>query len=101
MGTSDLPAAALRTDFTHLIGGLAVRGSNAFEVINPATGAAFALCPAASRDELDAAVAAARLAAPAWAARSYAERRALIHELAADLVTHKDVLAELLTREQG
>jgi acyl-CoA reductase-like NAD-dependent aldehyde dehydrogenase len=96
-----MPAATLRSDFTHLIDGHAVRGSNAFEVINPATGAAFALCPSASRDELDAAVAAARQAAPAWAARTYAERRALIHELSVALATHKDVLAELLTHEQG
>jgi acyl-CoA reductase-like NAD-dependent aldehyde dehydrogenase len=101
MSSEPLAAAALRSDFTHLIGGKAVRGSNAFEVINPATGAAFALCPAANREELDAAVSAARAAAPAWAARSYEARRALIHELATALATHKDVLAELLTREQG
>jgi acyl-CoA reductase-like NAD-dependent aldehyde dehydrogenase len=101
MGTNEIPAAVLRSDFTHLIGGQAIRGSNAFEVINPATGAAFALCPSASRAELDTAVAAARSAAPAWSARSYEERRALVGELAASLATHKDALAELLTCEQG
>jgi len=101
MGTNELPAALLRSDFTHLIGGEAVRGSDAFEVINPATGAAFALCPSASRAELDAAVEAARRAAPGWSARSYEERRALIGELSATLAAHKDELAELLTREQG
>ena len=85
MGTNELPAALLRSDFTHLIGGEAVRGSDAFEVINPATGAAFALCPSASRAERDAAVEAARRAAPGWSARSYEERRALIGELSATM----------------
>jgi acyl-CoA reductase-like NAD-dependent aldehyde dehydrogenase len=99
--TNEIPPAVLRSDFTHLIGGEAVPGSNAFEVIDPASGAAFALCPSASRAELDAAVEAARRAAPAWRARSYEQRRALIDELAATLVTHKEMLAELLTREQG
>jgi acyl-CoA reductase-like NAD-dependent aldehyde dehydrogenase len=101
MGTNKILAAVLRSDFTHLIAGEAVRGSNAFEVINPASGAAFALCPSASRSELDTAVSAARAAAPAWSARSYEERRALIGELAATLAAHQDTLAELLTREQG
>jgi acyl-CoA reductase-like NAD-dependent aldehyde dehydrogenase len=101
MNTTHTTAAALRDDFTHLIAGAAVRGSNRFEVINPATGAAFALCPAATRAELDAAVSAARHAAAAWSAQTFAERRAKISELAASLAAHKDELAELLTREQG
>ncbi|HTP39811.1 MAG TPA: aldehyde dehydrogenase family protein [Steroidobacteraceae bacterium] len=100
--TSPTPAAAaLRSDFRHLIDGELFDSAQHFEVINPALGQPFALAPAASRGQLDQAVAAARRAAPAWRARSWEERRALIGRLAELLSQHQDELAELLTREQG
>ena len=49
-------------DFTHTIDGQAETSDKSFDVINPATGAPFAQCPDASRDQLDHAVAAARQA---------------------------------------
>jgi acyl-CoA reductase-like NAD-dependent aldehyde dehydrogenase len=71
------------------------------DVINPATGAVFARCPAAGATELERAVAAARRAATAWREVGFAARAAVIGRLAEALRTHQDALAELLTREQG
>jgi acyl-CoA reductase-like NAD-dependent aldehyde dehydrogenase len=93
--------ASLRTDFQLLIGGKLVDGEGALEVINPATGTVFARCPAASRKQLDDAVASARRASHAWAAQSFEDRAAAIKRMAAALRAHQDALAELLTREQG
>jgi acyl-CoA reductase-like NAD-dependent aldehyde dehydrogenase len=93
--------ASLRTDFKLLIGGELVDGEDSLEVINPATGAVFAHCPAAGKAQLDHAVVVARRASQAWAAKSFEERAAAIKRLAAALRAHQDSLAELLTREQG
>jgi acyl-CoA reductase-like NAD-dependent aldehyde dehydrogenase len=84
-----------------LIDGALVAGNASFEVVDPATGRAFALCPDASQAELDAAVAAARRAFPAWAALGFEERRALIFALADRITAAADELAPLLTREHG
>jgi acyl-CoA reductase-like NAD-dependent aldehyde dehydrogenase len=91
----------LRTDFSLLIDGELRAGSAHLDVINPAYGAVFARCPAAGRGELDAAVAAARRAFGTWRTTSYAERAALVKQLADGLRRHQAELAELLTREQG
>src|ERR1700761_1066031 len=91
----------LRTDFKLLIGGELVDGEDSLDVINPATGAVFAHCPAAGKAQLDHAIATARHASVAWGAKSFAERAAAIKRMAAVLRENQDSLAELLTREQG
>ncbi len=103
MSAEPLPCAtSVRTDFALLIDGqLSPCGAGAIEVINPATGAVFARCPAAGRTELDKAVAAARRASRSWSALSFEDRAAAIKRMAAVLRAHQDSLAELLTREQG
>jgi acyl-CoA reductase-like NAD-dependent aldehyde dehydrogenase len=93
--------AGLRTDFKLLIGGELVDGEDGLEVINPATGAVFARCPAAGKAQLDHAVVTARRAAQAWGAKSFEDRAAAIKRMAAALRANQDMLAELLTREQG
>jgi hypothetical protein len=50
-------AANLRTDFKLLIGGELVDGEESLDVINPATGAVFARCPAAGKAQSDHAIA--------------------------------------------
>ena len=70
-------------------------------MINPATGAVFARCPEAGREELDRAVAAAKEAFAAWKGTSYEERAALLKKMAAALEQNQDGMGELLTREQG
>jgi acyl-CoA reductase-like NAD-dependent aldehyde dehydrogenase len=102
MSAPSAPVTELRTDFSLLIDGASVSSSTAtLDVINPATGQVFARCPAAGRDELDAAVAAARRAFPAWRDASYAERASRIREFCQSLRQHQEALAHLLTMEQG
>ena len=94
-------SVTLRTDFALLIDGKLEQSAHHLDVINPALGTVFARCPAAHRAELDRAVAAARRAFPAWRARSFAERAALVKQLSQQLRSRQTELAELLTREQG
>jgi acyl-CoA reductase-like NAD-dependent aldehyde dehydrogenase len=94
-------SVALRTDFSLLIGGSLESSSQRLDVINPALGEVFARCPAATRDHLDRAVAAARSAFAAWRTTSFAERAALIKQMSRRLREQQNELAELLTREQG
>ena len=91
----------LRTDFSLLIDGKLEHSDQELEVINPAFGTVFARCPAASRSHLDRAVKAARAALPAWRAKSFAERAALVRKSSEVLREKQNELAELLTREQG
>ena len=46
----------MKQTFCHLIDGELVAGRRDFEVVNPATGAPFARCPDATREEVDAAM---------------------------------------------
>jgi aminomuconate-semialdehyde/2-hydroxymuconate-6-semialdehyde dehydrogenase len=71
----------------NLIGGDLVppRNGRYLDVIEPATGAVYARCPASDTDDVEAAVSAARQAAPAWAATPAAERARCLERLA-DLI---------------
>jgi acyl-CoA reductase-like NAD-dependent aldehyde dehydrogenase len=91
----------LRTDFSLLIDGELERSDLTLDVINPALGAVFARCPAATRAHLDRAVNAARAAFAGWRSKSFAERAALVKKSSEILREHQNELAELLTREQG
>jgi acyl-CoA reductase-like NAD-dependent aldehyde dehydrogenase len=92
---------ALREDFSLLIDGKLEQSAEHLDVINPALGQVFARCPAATREHLERAVAAARAAFPAWRDKSFAERAALIKKMSQRLRENQQPLAELLTREQG
>ena len=87
--------------YSMLVDGKAVAGSGSFDVINPATGAAFAQCPRADVALANDAVAAAKAAFPAWAATPIEERAALVGKLADALEARGSEFASLLTREQG
>jgi acyl-CoA reductase-like NAD-dependent aldehyde dehydrogenase len=89
------------TGYKLLIGGALVDGDMTMDVVNPATEAVLATCPRASEAQLDAAVAAAKAAFPAWAATSIADRRALLLKLADALQARAPEFARLLTQEQG
>jgi acyl-CoA reductase-like NAD-dependent aldehyde dehydrogenase len=91
----------LRTDFSLLIDGKLERSEEHLDVINPALGAVFARCPAATRAHLDRAVSAARAAFAGWREKSFPERAALVKKSSEVLRAHQNELAELLTREQG
>lgn len=87
--------------FAMTIDGRAVATERTFDVINPATGAAFARAPDCSRAELDEAVAAARRAQPAWAALPFEQRREKVAALSKILEANLDPLMRLLTQENG
>lgn len=89
------------SDFKLLIDGQLVDGETFFDVINPATEHPVAQCPKASRAQLDQAIAAAKRAFPAWAARSFEGRATLLKRLAANLFDRRQEFARLLTAEQG
>ena len=89
------------SDATLLIDGQSIPSDATFGVVNPATEEVFAQAPEASRENLDAAVAAARKAFPAWRAKSLDERRAVLLSMADAVEADLPTLAELLTREQG
>jgi acyl-CoA reductase-like NAD-dependent aldehyde dehydrogenase len=88
-------------EYTHSINGKSVTSDATLEVVNPATGAVFARCPSANKQQLDSAVDAARSAFPRWKAVSFAERAVFIGKMAAVLREHQESLAQILTREQG
>src|ERR1700761_4819899 len=71
------------------------------DVINPATGAALARVPLSGRADLDAAVAAARAALPAWRAVSAIARAPKLFELRERLTARGEDLAQTVTLEMG
>ena len=87
----------------HLIAGSArgATGPETIDVVDPATGETIATIPAGGRDDADAAVRAARGAAPGWARRDPAERGELLKASARALRGAVDELAEIQTRENG
>ena len=90
-----------RRDFALTINGQFVAGDDFLEVIDPATEEVFAVCPAAGREHLEQAVAAARRASGDWRARTFEQRAELIRQYSVLLREHKNELGALLTREQG
>ncbi|WP_417620729.1 aldehyde dehydrogenase family protein [Parasphingorhabdus sp.] len=88
-------------EFKLLIDGVLHSGVTSFDVVNPATGQAFAKCPKADEAMLDKAVAAAKRAYPSWSAMPIEERAGLVEQVAEALEQRADEFAALLTREQG
>ncbi len=89
------------SDFKLLIGGKLVAGDLTMDVVNPATEEVLAKCPRASKAQLNAAVAAAKAAFPAWAATPIAERKKALGAIADIIEANAAELARLLTQEQG
>jgi acyl-CoA reductase-like NAD-dependent aldehyde dehydrogenase len=87
--------------FALIIDGKRVETAEHFEVRNPSTGAVVGLAPKATREDLEAAIAAAQAAFPAWSQLGHGERQALCHAVANKIGEHAEELAHLLTSEQG
>ena len=85
----------------HLIDGKAVEGRDYFETVNPATQEVLAEVAAGTAAEVNAAVAAAKAAFPAWAARPATERAALMRKLGDLIAQHVPELSETETRDCG
>ena len=87
---------------THFIAGSWQPGQgDAFVSLNPVTQETLWSGQAASAEQVDAAVRAARAAFPAWARRSLDERIAVLERFAATLKTHADELARCIGEETG
>jgi betaine-aldehyde dehydrogenase len=74
---------------------------SAIEVIEPATERVMAEVPRAGAEEVDAAVARAKDAFPAWRAVAPAERAKLLHDLADAIEARHEDLAQLEARNAG
>lgn len=88
---------------THLLDGEAApaRGDRVLVSTDPATGARTGSVVAATRAEVDLAVASARAALATWRRTSPWERAAALRAAAADLRRDRDLLARLHTRDTG
>lgn len=84
-----------------LIDGHLVAGAAQTSVINPATGQILCLAPSADAAQAQQAIAAARRAAPLWAATPADRRAIMLETLAEALDRTADTAARLLTQEQG
>ena len=91
------------TVLQHFIDGQRVDGeSNRFgDVFNPATGEVAAEAPYASAREVRKAVEAAKAAFPGWSATPPAQRARILFRYRDVLESHKEELAELVSREHG
>jgi aldehyde dehydrogenase (NAD+) len=88
-------------NLTMTIGGKAASSDNRLDVCNPATGQVFAAVPDAGVAELEAAIAAARDAFPAWRDTPWADRAAIVNRIGETIAANAAELAAMLTREQG
>ena len=85
----------------HLINGKPLAGSGYFRSVNPATQAVLAEVARGGAKEVDAAVAAAKAAFPAWARRPASERAALLHRLGELISREVPALARTETQDTG
>src|SRR4051794_34583805 len=91
------------TPINHWIGGRKVAGSSgrAGPVYNPATGAQTGVVDFASAEDVDAAVAAAKAAFPAWRSTSLSKRAEILFRTRALFDEHRKDIARFLTAEHG
>ena len=85
----------------HLIKGLAVESRETFTTINPATQEVLAEVCDGGANEVNAAVAAAKAAFPAWAGRPASERAALMHKLGELITRQVPEIARTETQDTG
>ncbi len=85
----------------HLINGRAVAGATYFETVNPATQEVLAEVAAGGEAEVNAAVAAAKAAFPAWAATPAPERAKVMRKLGELITKHVPEIARTETCDSG
>src|SRR4051812_6467713 len=87
--------------FGHFINGAWTKPASTFEVINPATGKKIAAVSQGSKKDVDAAVAAARAALPAWQALGGHGRARYLYALARAVQRNSRLLAVLESMDNG
>jgi len=88
-------------NYNLIIGGMQIETDSYFDVVNPATETVVGRCPAASAEQLDQAVSAAREAYAGWSQTSSLERKKALLDIADKLESDFENLARLVTQEQG
>src|SRR5262245_41485379 len=91
------------TDVGHFIGGQVVASTSGRSqaVYNPATGKVARQVALASVDEVNAAIASAQAAFPAWAETPPLRRARILNNFLGLLNQHRDTLAAMITAEHG
>lgn len=88
--------------FKLIINGQKVDGDeNGVEVINPANEEVYAICPSASKNQLDEAVSAANTAFETWKSVSNEARKELLNKIADKVEENAQSLAKIIVSEQG
>jgi 5-carboxymethyl-2-hydroxymuconic-semialdehyde dehydrogenase len=85
----------------HLVNGKTLPGVRYFEDINPTTQEVLAEVAAGGEAEIDAAVAAAKAAFPAWASRPATERAALLRKLGDLIAKHVPAISKTESQDTG
>jgi malonate-semialdehyde dehydrogenase (acetylating)/methylmalonate-semialdehyde dehydrogenase len=104
MSTTVVPGAGVQTRvLDNFVNGrwVAASTSERLDVTNPATGEVLARVPLSGREDVEAAVAAARAALPGWRAVSVIKRAQLLFRLREAMTTRAEELAESVTLEMG
>ncbi len=83
------------------INGETVGADEYIDIFNPATGELLGKCPVATRETLDAAVAAAAEAFKSWSKTDDETRKQAVHAMGKVLEDNSEELAHLITEEQG
>ena len=96
------PAAQNAPDlYSMTIDGRGVSTTSSLSVINPATEEVVAQAPLASFKDVHNAVESAAEAFKIWRAKPFAERQGIVRQMGQALLDHVEVLAPILTMEQG
>jgi aldehyde dehydrogenase (NAD+) len=96
-------ALNLKEEYKLYIGGewVGPKSGQMMEVLNPSTGEVLAKVPAAGKEDVDAAVQAARTAFPEWSQTTPIQRQDALLKIADVLNEHAEYLAELVSSEMG
>lgn len=93
--------AGVKVDTRHWIGGRRVASAATFDDISPIDETVIAQVAAGTRDEVDAAVTAARAAFPGWAAMTPTERADILEKVAQGIEARIEDLAQVETCDNG
>lgn len=72
-----------------------------YELYNPSTGELTGYAPCCTADEVNAAIAAAKAAFPAWSATPVMKRVQILYKVRELLIEHMDEMTDLVAREHG
>ena len=101
MTTNDTLATPTLDTVEGLLAAITPAAGETREIRDPATGAIVGRAPVHTVDDLEAAIKAATLAQPAWAALGHDARSAVMVRAADAIDAAAEALAQLLSREQG